>query len=275
VQPINYVNTLGLHWALLTNGKFWKFLDNRKSGEAVRKVAFELELKDLASGERLASLLQPSLWEREDAFQEVSIKIQLVQIIEHLKYVLHQGYALNAAGVRLALKHECSQEVHELALRNLNLICDSLFPSSTSPILESTLPEVVAEKMPSAWEIFVRELNLLGYKKTGFSKISYTVTYQGIPVTSRTIRELYAAWAETCLKMSCSKGIELLKLVPDEQRNLVVYPTSYFKCSNGLYVLIWFSFDNCIRRLKPILQALGFPEGSITISSNETVRQLP
>ncbi|WP_291423635.1 type I restriction enzyme HsdR N-terminal domain-containing protein [Deinococcus sp.] len=71
-QALNYAVSVGTRWAIVTNGRLWRVLDERLDGDWNAKIALTIEMSrdDQNFGEDIAALLDPPSWER-DAFADV------------------------------------------------------------------------------------------------------------------------------------------------------------------------------------------------------------
>jgi len=48
-QSLNYANTSGRRWVVLTNGQVWRLYDNRLEGTATEKLVVEVQLRDVSA----------------------------------------------------------------------------------------------------------------------------------------------------------------------------------------------------------------------------------
>jgi len=138
------------------------------------------------------------------------------------------------------------------------------------------IPKQTNTLLVDTWRLFVQYLRSTQAKyKSDISKQKsfYTVKFGDEHITFSTMPILYEAVAETCVQLKCDTK---LKFIRDDERNLVTYRKySYRQLSNNQYIFVHFSFGDAIRRIKPLLEALAFPEGSITVSSNDSIQELP
>lgn len=70
-QAVNYAISVGTRWAIVTNGRLWRVLDERLDGDWNAKVALTVEMAkdDETFAEDIVTLLDPRIWE-QDAFAD-------------------------------------------------------------------------------------------------------------------------------------------------------------------------------------------------------------
>lgn len=70
-QALNYAVSVSTRWAIVTNGRVWLVLDERRDGDWEAKIALRVEMgqEDQTFSRDLASLLDPAVW-AEDRFAE-------------------------------------------------------------------------------------------------------------------------------------------------------------------------------------------------------------
>jgi predicted type IV restriction endonuclease len=281
VQALNYVNALGLRWAILTNGKQWIFLDNNiLEQEAAKKVALVLNLLEPRAGEFLSALLNPSLWKAEDANQRVAEQVQLIKITEELKSILLRDpeFPNDERGVKLAIRYELAAENKAFATKQLTQILDLLFPKNmplvemqAAPITQIT-PQVTEESL-NVWQVLYEKLQYVQNKSGGVNlnptKNFYTVSFGEMKVNLSSLANISEAVAETCLTL---KQDNALKFISEQDRN----PTmAYRLLSNRQYISVNYSFDAGMAFVKKLFKTLGLPAGSVTITSNDRNKTLP
>ncbi|AAF09731.1 DUF4357 domain-containing protein [Deinococcus radiodurans] len=66
-QALNYAVSVGTRWAIVTNGRVWVVLDERRGGDWEARVALKTEMgqEGHTFGEDLATLLDPQIWEKD------------------------------------------------------------------------------------------------------------------------------------------------------------------------------------------------------------------
>lgn len=277
VQALNYVNALGLRWAILTNGKQWIFLDNNiLEQEAAKKVALVLNLAEPRAGEFLSALLNPMLWKAEDANQRVAEQVQLIKITEELKSILlcDPEFPNDERGVRLAIRYELATENKAFATKQLTQILALLFPQNTplveiqaAPITQIT-PQATEESLV-VWQVLYEQLETVQQKsRIDISKMKdfYTIQFNEYQINLSSMPNLYEAVAETCLLFKQQGSI---KCINEQDRNLTIYTTTNYRLlSNAQYIFVGLNFSTTVKYVRLLFQALGLPAGSVTISSN-------
>jgi len=286
VQALNYVNALGLRWAILTSGKQWIFLDNNiLEQEAAKKVALVLNLLEPRAGEFLSALLNPSFWKAEDANQRIAEQVQLIKITEELKSILLRDpeFPNDERGIRLAIRYELAAENKAFATKQLTQILALLFPQNTplveiqtAPITQIT-PQATEESL-NVWQVLYEQLEIVQQKSkrntetaTNFCIVQFE-TYQ-IKLSGG--RDIYEAVAETALifnpliQMEQYIKAEEAKKLPASTLKKYYRPLSNHQC---LYVNLCFS--ETASRIQRLLQSLEFPSGSVAIIRSDDERYI-
>ncbi|SEJ81707.1 hypothetical protein SAMN04488058_12039 [Deinococcus reticulitermitis] len=72
-QALNYAVSVGTRWAIVTNGRVWLVLDERRDGDWEAKIALRVEMGQEGDtfASDLAALLDPAVWERDHFAQAV------------------------------------------------------------------------------------------------------------------------------------------------------------------------------------------------------------
>ena len=125
-QAINYVNSKGLRWAILTNGKEWKFFDNHLRGAASQRLAFGFRLHDSEAIEYFESLLSAKIWRQENAAVLVADHIQVIKLYNKLAEKVRVNYTATSSGLRKAIEKELTVEERQLAERYFGKIAEML-----------------------------------------------------------------------------------------------------------------------------------------------------
>jgi len=125
-QAINYVNSKGLRWAILTNGKEWKFFDNHLRGAASQRLAFGFRLHDSEAIEYFESLLSAKIWRQENAAVLVADHIQVIKLYNKLAEKVRVNYTATSSGLRKAIEKELTVEERQLAERYFDKIAEML-----------------------------------------------------------------------------------------------------------------------------------------------------
>lgn len=76
-QALNYAVSVGTRWAIVTNGRIWVVLDERRGGDWEARAALKTEMgqEGQTFADDLATLLDPAIWEKdqfESALKNVS-----------------------------------------------------------------------------------------------------------------------------------------------------------------------------------------------------------
>ncbi|MEK8018061.1 MAG: type I restriction enzyme HsdR N-terminal domain-containing protein [Candidatus Parabeggiatoa sp.] len=114
-QAVNYVNSEGLRWAILTNGKKWLFFDNEQKGKATDKLVFQFDITEEAATNYFKLLLSTDVWKSADASQHIRQNIEIIELSKKLKDTLSTGFEKSEAGLKLAIQYTLDGNERQLA----------------------------------------------------------------------------------------------------------------------------------------------------------------
>lgn len=275
-QAINYVNTKGLRWAILTNGKHWKFFDNDLRGAANQRLAFEFSIQQNTetTAKYFEQLLSPKIWRQEHAAEQVANNIQLIKLQKKFDNWISVSYTATPDGLQTAIRNELSVEEQTFARAHLTQLAEAFnIDLSISP------PSTVETQQPPQNTIFVapsteavtgpilqqlaQKIDEVVNQTTRRRLENFAVKLGALDTAARHWKDLHVAFAELLIEL---QQIDTLKLVTAEERNLVSYRVdSYCELNNGLFLLVNYSTADNLKHINRYLKILGIPNQTMQI----------
>lgn len=281
-QAINYVNTKGLRWAILTNGKCWKFFDNDLRGAANQRLAFEFSIQQNTETtvKYFEQLLSPKIWQQEYAAELVANYIRLIKLQQKLSESIGWEYAVTPAGLQKAIRNELHDEMErEFARAHLVQLAESfnidLSISSIPPTSRSNQPQPqISQNMPLVLQQLAQKIGEVVNKRKGGKVENFVVKLGTLETSARNWKDLHVALVEMLLE---SNQAEQLKLVTQEEQNLFksFQSKTYHLLSNGKYLYTNYSAAENTKRVNRYLKILGIPNHTVQIFYNAYNYLLP
>lgn len=155
-QTVNYINSEGLRWAILTNGIQWLFFDNEKKGVVTDKLVFQFNLTEKTEKlikNYLMLLLSAQVWKLADANEQISQHIAIINLSQQLWEILLTGFEKNEAGLKLAIQYTLNNEESQLAQKHFDKLLNLVLlnkNSPSSPDRKDDLEKLLGEKIQQA-----------------------------------------------------------------------------------------------------------------------------
>ena len=276
-QAINYVNSKGLRWALLTNGKEWKFFDNDLRGAASQRLAFGFRLQDSEAIEYFENLLSAKIWRQENAAVLVADHIQAIKLYNKLAEEVRFSYTATLSGLRKAIEKELAGEERQLAEQYFDKIAEMLdiditaistlklanAPVITSQPIESEILQHLRDKL-------IQQQQRSRHEKSGVGtlvvKIGEEVVLHG------SWRQLHTALAELFIDLHRESELNLV-----DTKNLTSYHDSSYSdpLSNGKFILAHSRPSDHFKRVNKLLRMLNIPNQTVSVNYKEEHHLLP
>lgn len=272
-QAINYVNTKGLRWAILTNGKQWKFFDNDLRGAANQRLAFEFSIQQNTETtvKYFEQLLSPKIWRQEHAAEQVANNIQLIKLQKKFDNWISVSYTATPDGLQTAIRNELSVEEQAFARAHLTQLAEafnidlSISPSQTQQTPQNTIivaPPSESVTLPVLQQL-AQKIDEVVNRTTRRRLENFAVKLGTLDTAARHWKDLHIALAELFIEL---QQIDKLKLVTVEERNLVSYRAdSYCELNNGFFLLVNYSTADNLKHLNRYLKILGIPNQTMQI----------
>jgi len=263
-QAVNYVNAKNLRWAVLTNGKKWLFFDNKLDGEAAKRLALELDLRNPQIADYLTQLLAKELWLTDKPNERVSENIQLIKIKMQFD-AAKNAYRLNEEGLSKMIAHELKlPEERKLAQAHFKPLAQWLLTlegesseKSVSAVTVNIAPNHGFSELSMIIPLLKEKLeeSVQNAKRKVEGANSLTVKFGGFQIQMASWRDVYIGIAETCLQLNKGSNI---RLVAESERNLESY--SYRQLSNGQYICPNWSAKESQIQITRLLRELQIPD---------------
>ncbi len=269
-QAVNYVNPIGLRWAIITNGVEWHFLDNLKQADSKEKCVLILNLKNKIDAVHLFELLNKQLWENiqtvENEVAQLIEFIKLKAVVEDYK----QFYQINEPALARLIQNELNPEQQKIARQHHQALLtwflgeDEIISSINLKVEESetfvakTQQDLAVETIVSTTterrilEEFSEQLydKLINFKQRpdkGASLLTF-LSYE----LFISWRIFYICLAETCIAFNYENFLET------KETN-----TGKVKCyllSNGKWLAVNLSQVELQKKIVRLLEKLEIPE---------------
>jgi predicted type IV restriction endonuclease len=196
-QAVNYVNSMGLRWAILTNGKQWLLFDNKQEGVATDRLALIIDITTPYASDYLAELLSPKVWESDHANQTVWQAIQFLKLESKLRQIMQKGFARDRDGLELAMEVRLNADERQLAESHFEALCHRLFsvePTSPMPppvfstsvlpareTKETSFPLPISSSRPT---VMKSQTEILQVLREQIELVSQTTSVHGFDITA-------------------------------------------------------------------------------------------
>ncbi|MEZ5672405.1 MAG: type I restriction enzyme HsdR N-terminal domain-containing protein [Thiotrichaceae bacterium] len=275
-QAINYVNSKGLRWAILTNGKEWKFFDNDLRGAASQRFALGFTIRQLETESAVKyfeQLLSPKVWQQSHAAELVADAIHLIKLQKKLDDQIPNVYSSTPAGLQKAIQNELPSDEQDFALQHFAQIAEFFMidiSAISTPKVEFT-PLITHQAVES--DILQRlyakleQINTQDHHKTTHP---VTVSIGGKTTLVTNWRQLHITIAELIIDLHGK--ISASPLQSEQNLNNLAY---YSQLSNGEWLLTNLSAEGHLKKIKTLLNALSVPSQTLSISYKKSIYLLP
>lgn len=276
-QTVNYVNAKNLRWAVLTNGKKWLFFDNKLDGEASKRVALELDLRNDQVTDYLTQLLVKEEWLVDKPNERITENVQLIKIKMQLyEVVKERAYSFNEKGlskmIAFELKSEEEKRLAQVRFKELEQWFLSVENRIKDGLISPVIPSVVtAVKIPLEISTVIPLLKekLQQIVEDSGRQPKMTVKFDDFQIPVVSWLDIYIGVAETCLQLKKENSIQFVK---ESEMNLKL---RYKRLSNGLYVFTNWSAQESRKQISRLLQALQISDEFIEVIYNSESYWLP
>jgi len=273
-QAVNYVNSMGLRWAVLTNGIDWLFFDNKQEGVEAEKLSATLDIMDIQMADYLERLLSPKVWKQSTADQQVEQTIQLINVESKLRQIMQRGFSQDEYGLQLAIEFKLTSEERQVAESHFETLLRRIFslqlayqrtqsPTNTmEPLDESKVLQWLGEKIEQSC------LQYSTLKKNIHLKIN------GLQVEVKNWQDIYHGLVETLLFVDKEEEISFLF---KEAANLKNHKDKkhYRPLSNEKYLRVGLRIKNVQESLNQLLKLLPISKASLEVTQQGKIYHFP
>jgi len=267
-QAINYVNSKGLRWAILTNGKEWKFFDNDLRGAASQRLAFDFSLQKIETESAVKyfeQLLSPKIWRQEHAAELVADAIRLIQLQKKLDELIPSIYSSTPAGLQKAIQNELTTEEQRFASQYFEPIAEAFSIDITAISESKVINSPLISSQPVESDILQRLrdklLQLMAVPEKN-KRGTIIVQIREEVVLNGSWQQLHTALAELLIDLHRESELTLT-----DSKNLHSYPeSSYSQLSNGKFLLAHLSPSDHVKRVNKLLKMLNILDQSLTVN---------
>lgn len=273
IQAVNYVNSIGLRWAILTNGRTWLFLDNQQSGAAYEKLALSITIDQEEHFLQLTDLLNPSIWQAIDANTQIATLIQLIHLKAHILKIHAKGYASNEKGLNLLIKQELNLEKTKLATQHFEQLKIWFLNATNALVPEIPLltDNTISPEILPPTDLILQLAENIKKLCTDRRLHNPSVIALGTVTIETTWRNIYVGTVEMCLALDK----EVKQTLEPSHLSYKKHPDWYHVLSNGKILLVSLNSEEIRKRLIELLKILSIPTGSVKIFYKQQTYLLP
>lgn len=284
-QAVNYVNPIGLRWAIVTNGMEWHFLDNLKQADSKEKCALILNLKNQTDAVHLFELLNKDLWENTQ-----NIESEIAQLIEFIKLKTvvesyKNFYQINEPALALLIQNQLNTEQQKIArhyhqalltwflgedkaISTVNLKVDEpeIFVAEIKqdlliePVVSTTTERRMLEEFLE--QLYDKLINLKQRPDKNASLLTF-LNYE----LSISWKNFYVCLAETCIAFNYENFLEI--------KETNVGKVKCYLLSNGKWLMVNLSQVELQKKIVRLLEKLEIPEKTFKFIYNIKTYNLP
>jgi len=278
-QAVNYVNSEGLRWAILTNGKEWLFFDNEQKGKATDKLVFQFAITEELATNYFELLLSSAVWKSTHANQHIRQNIEVIKLSRKLKDILSTGFEKSEAGLKLAIQYTLENNERQLAETHFEILSNLVLLNGNHPgspnaisnhgedesdeILQLLRDKIEQASQHSKHEnIEIAELNNSEIKAKNWRDILEGVIETLIalePESSISSKDMYES-------VSTGKIKKNGELYPDD---------AYRQLSNGKYLFVGQNHIATEQKINGYLNELNISKGILEITYKDNHYDLP
>jgi predicted type IV restriction endonuclease len=313
-QAVNYINSLGKRWAILTNGQEWRFLDNDIRGDISQKHELTIDLKRHAkhAAGYLERLLSKKHWQTKNAEDDLKTiiqdiradiqkRLQLGKIANKLTDKIGKGFSKDKLGIEMAVQYVLDANERQLAEDNLeHLVKRLLNDEETEPIDTVVNQEQEDEtETPSTETLSVESVPT--QSQTSLSEVERAIV-EGIvrsraftserggadvqawlgdePLEATSWRDIHAGLAEAMLALEDKAVEELTQIygsVTEKRKgDGTTYPPSgYRQLSNGRFIFLHAGASTHQRKILGLLTHLNITSQRLKVTYRGETFYLP
>ncbi|GIW25324.1 hypothetical protein [Meiothermus sp.] len=280
-QAVNYANSIGHRWVVLTNGQEWEFLDNALQVPASEKLSLTIQTSDKKAEDYLEQVMSKAFWSKPRAKEslaeilrqinlDIRNRLKLSEIENKLRAELQEGFTKDIKGLKRAIELTLEANERELANDQLDELATRILGQTINPpSLEKGITFILRECM-----------NLVG-ENAGLRSSDFLASMHGERIEARSWRDFHSGLAEVFLKLGRQEDLEQITQIystPTERlkANGEPYPESaYRKLSNGRWLYTHLSAKDHMRICNTLLKELSIPTKSIKILYRSEEFELP
>ncbi len=280
-QAVNYANSVGHRWVVLTNGQEWEVLDNALQVPAQEKLSLTIQTSDEKADFYLEQIISRAFWSQEDAkeqlperLKQISIdirkRLKLSEIESKLRAEMQEGFTRDLKGLKRAIELTLEANERELANREFNELAARIlsYQDANTPTKEDTIS-------------ILRECMRLASETSGARSSDFEASLHGEPLETRSWRDFHGGLAEAFLKLGRQEELEQITRTYSNtferlKESGVPYPESaYRRLSNGRWLFTHMSATAHANICNSLLKKLSVPKKSISIKYRSENIQLP
>lgn len=306
-QAVNYINSVGRRWAILTNGQEWLFLDNDIRGEISQKRVLTLDLVSHAkhAASYLERLLSQKHWQTtdaEDALEtiikdiraDIQKRLQLGKIANKLAAKIGKGFSKDKLGIEMAVQYVLDANERQLAEDNLEHLVKRLLEGEETELIHAVVNREDKTETPSAESVPTQSQTPLSEVERAIIEgivrsRQYTSERGGAdvqawlgdePLEATSWRDIHAGLAEAMLTLN-DKAVEELtqiyvSITEKRKGNGETYPPSgYRQLSDGRFIFLHASAASHQRRILDLLTHLNITSQRLKVAYRGETFYLP
>ncbi len=290
-QAVNYVNSMGLRWAILTNGKQWLFFDNKQEGVATDRLVMTIDLTTSYAADHLEKLLAPAVWRSSQANQTVWEVVQFLKLESKLRQIMQRGFTRDRDGLEMAIELKLPPDERQLAESHFEELYQRILSvqqvvSSTSPVpttvasapRETSFSVPVAFSGPMVVKSQTEILQLLREKIEMVSQANPThrfdiaATLNDVEIKANSWRNTFTGIAEVFVSLGREQEIQgHIFDSPEKEED----GYQYRQLSNGKYLRVDWSAKTYRRYINKWLKKLQVPLKVLALTYKDETYYLP
>jgi hypothetical protein len=273
-QAVNYVNSMGLRWAVLTNGIDWLFFDNKQEGVAAEKLAATLNIMDIQVADYLEQLLSPEVWKQSTADQQVEQTIQLINVESKLRQIMSRGFSHDEYGLQLAIEFKLTPEERQVAHSHFETLLGRIFflPAALKGTLSAIdTMEPLDESKVLQWLAEQMEHSSLQYSTI---KKNINLKINGLQVEVKNWQDIYHGLVETLLFVNKEEEISFLFKKAANLKNFDD-KKHYRPLSNQKYLRVGLRIKDVQESMNELLNLLPISKGSLEVIQRGKIYHFP
>ncbi len=278
-QAINYVNSEGLRWAILTNGKEWLFFDNEKKGVVTDKLAFQFAITEELATNYFELLLSSAVWKSAHANQQMRQNIDIIKLSQKLWETMLTGFEKSESGLNLAIKYTLDNNDRQLAETHFEILSNLVLLNGNSPCSPNAISnhgEDESEKI----------LQLLREK---IEQVSQNSKHKNIEITklndseieAKNWRDILVGVVEALISLNKEESISSKDMYESLIHGKIKktgepYPeNAYRQLSNGKYLFVGMNHITSQQKINGYLNELNISKGILEITYENKNYNLP
>lgn len=278
-QAVNYVNSEGLRWAVLTNGKEWLFFDNEQKGVATDKLVFQFDLTEEAAINYLQLLLSSTVWKSAHANQQIRQNIEISKLSQKLKDTLPTGFEKSEAGLKLAIQYTLDNDERQLAKTHFEILSNLVLLNEN----DSSSPNAISNHKPDESDKIIQLLRQeieLASEHSKQEKIEIA-KLNNSKLKVKNWRDILVGVIETLIVLNKQASISSTDMHDSPTHGKIKktgepYPeNAYRKLSNGKYLFVGMNHITFQQKINSYLQEFNLSKGILDITYENKNYKLP